>query len=250
MPCRGAPAGFDKALVDERWARDMDRVRTLERSGLQWEASRLLASMASDYAGLRTDEDVIEMNRQATALGATPMAAAQAKVQEREAREHDRRVTNALEVIADAFPADAVEPKELPAATIRNLDIAVLRRTAASGDTEAGLGAARVLAELNVQTGFYLPSEALRVGDDERARFYLAIAEAIDPNDGYAWYLRSSVAARMGQPHAAIDALTRAVTLGFRTVDVIEHDRAFDPIRRRAEFVSLLQRMRAAPTDQ
>ncbi len=241
---------MDRALVDERWTRDLDRVRTLESGGLQWEASRLLASMANDYAGLRTDADVIEMNRQATALGATPAASAQAKLQDREAREHERRLTRALAVLADAFPADAVEPREMPAATVRNLDIAVLRRTAASGDTEAALAAARVLAELNVQTGFYLPSEALRLGDDQRAAFYLAVAEAIDPNDGYAWYLRGAVAARAGRPRAAIDALTKAVALGFRTVAAVEHDRSFDPIRRRAEFVSLLQRMRAMPTDQ
>ncbi len=138
----------------------------------------------------------------------------------------------------------------MPAAAILNLDIAILRKAAARRDTEAGLAAGRVLAELNVQTGFYLPSEALRAGDDERARFYLAIAEAIDPDDSYAWYLRSAVSARMGQPQAAINALTRAVALGFRTIDAIEHDRSFDSIRRRAEFVALLERVRAAATDQ
>ena len=241
---------IDKALVDERWARDMDRAQSLESGGLPWEASRLLASMANDYAGLRPDEDVVEMNRRSAMLGATPVAVARAKMQDRAAREHDRRVRQALDVIAGAFPAGADQPRVMPAATIRNLDIAILRKAAALRDTEAGLAAARVLAELNVQTGFYLPSEALRAGDDERARFYLAIAEAIDPDDSYAWYLRSAVSARMGQPQAAINALTRAVALGFRTIDAIEHDRSFDSIRRRAEFVALLERVRAAATDQ
>ncbi len=83
---------IDKALVDERWARDMDRAQTLESGGLPWEASRLLASMANDYAGLRPDEDVVEMNRRSAVLAATPVAVAQAKRQDRAAREHDRRV--------------------------------------------------------------------------------------------------------------------------------------------------------------
>jgi poly(3-hydroxybutyrate) depolymerase len=241
--------GIDRKLVEERWSRDMDRAEGLEHDGRQWQASKLMAAMAADYAGLRpkdkdADEDeVSRIARRAAELGATQQALSQAKMQERAAREHDRHVEQALQVVAAAFPPRSSEPRATLAATILNLNVVRLRRAAATA-SEAGLSAARVLAELNVQTGFYLPVAAMRAGDDERAKYYLGIAHAIDPEDGYAWYLRAAISARMGQPQAAIDALDKAVSFGFRTVDAVEHDRSFTALRGRPDFIAVVRRMR------
>lgn len=248
MELRAMQAGdrpIDRALVDERWSRDLDRSRRFESEGQTWKAARLLSEMAGDYVKLRPAEDLASVARRARELAATPVVQDQARQQIRASRQHDQRVTRALEIIADAFPEEADLPAVPLGRVIRDLDIAGLRRTAA-GTTEEALDARRVLAELDVQTGFYLPVEAMTRGDDERAKFYLGLAEAVNPDDSYAWYLRAAVGARLRQTDRALAALNRAVALGFRTLDALEHDASFNHLRRNPEFLRVLDGLREA----
>jgi hypothetical protein len=67
----------------------------------------------------------------------------------------------------------------------------------------------------------------------------------IDPGDSYAWYLRARVHARSRRTAEAIEALSRAVEYGFRTVDLLEREAAFDSLRTRPDFQSLLAQVRA-----
>jgi hypothetical protein len=109
----------------------------------------------------------------------------------------------------------------------------------------AALDAKRVLAELDVQVGFYLPVGALRVDDDARAAFYLEVHAAIDPTDAFAFFLRGKTRARAGEHGPAIEALRRAVQLGFRSVDLIDTDPAFAAMRGRSELQALIAELRA-----
>lgn len=246
MELRAMKAGTrqaDAAFVDARWSRDLSRSASLEADGRLWQASRLLASMADDYAGLRPQDETADVVRRSRALGATEAAQAQARRQAREATQHAIRVNRALQIIGDAYPKDADGSVSPVAKVLLDLDITGLRRAAASRDEE-GLAAARLLAQLDVQTGFYLPVAALAAGDDQRARFYLDIAEAIRTDDAYAWYLRAVVHARMRQPARAVQALERAIGAGFRTVDALEHNAAFEALRQRPEFARVLDDLR------
>jgi tetratricopeptide (TPR) repeat protein len=241
---RGGHRPIDRAFVEERWTRDLDRSRTLETNGLPWEASQLLKAIANDYEGLKSAEEIAEVAARASRLGSLPEALKQAQLQQRASMDHDARVHRRLQVIAAAFPQSAEEPTITLAQTIWNLDIAKLRE-AARGQSEDALAAARVLAQLQVQTGFYLPEAALADGEYERARFYLGISEAIDPDDAYSWYLRAAVAARLKQPESAVAALKRAIALGFRTLDSVQHESAFDTVRKRADFAALIDELGA-----
>lgn len=237
--------GIDRSLVDELWSRDLERGRTLEARGLSWEASQLLGAIATDYEGLRPADEVADVKARAVSIGRAPQALEQARLQARAAADHDARVHRRLQIIAAAFPAAAKEPVVTVAQTVWNLDIARLRETVRSGQGEDAPGAARVLAQLHVQTGFYLAETALGEGEYERARFYLGIAEAIDPDEPYSWYLRAAVHARLQEANRAVAALKRAVTLGFRTRDAVEHDPAFDQLRKRPDFIAVLDGLRA-----
>lgn len=236
--------GIDPAIVDERWARDLERSRALEADGLDWEASGLLASMAADYAKLRPFEEVSEVSRRAGQLGSTPRARSQAQTQARAAARHDSRIERAMLIIADAYPPEAEMPAASVAATIKTLDLARLHLTVEGENIEEALAARRVLAELDVQAGLYLPVSAIRSNDYRRARFYLDIALAIRSDESYAWYLRAAVDARMRQPDRAIESLERAIALGFRTADALEQDPSFSSLRNRPEFVRLLNALR------
>jgi tetratricopeptide (TPR) repeat protein len=236
--------GIDRELVQERWTRDLDRSQTLEAGGLVWEASQLLKAMAGDYAGLRPAEEIAETAARADRLAKTLDGVRQAELLRRAAFDHDARVHRRLQIIAAAFPKTAEEPAITLAQTIWNLDIAKLR-DAARAQSDDALAAARVLAQLQVQTGFYLPEAALADGEYEHARFYLGIAEAIDPNEPYSWYLRSAVEARQKRFDQAVAALKRAVALGFRTLDAVEHDPAFDTLRQRSDFAAVVDELRA-----
>lgn len=247
MEVRAMKAGarpIDRTLVEERWTRDLERARTLEADGLVWEASQLLAAMADDYASLRSPDEIAEVSRRGQQLAQTSTALSQARRQQREAIDHDVRVNRRLQILAAAFPASAEEPVISVPQTVWNLDIEKLLKTA-RGASEEARAAGRVLAQLHVQTAFYLPAEALDQGKVERARFYLGIAEAIDPSDSYSWYLRAAVEARSRREGRALDALKRAVSLGFQTADALEHDASFARLRQLPEFAALVEQARA-----
>jgi predicted esterase len=249
MELRAMGAGLraiDRGVVDERWQRDRERVGTLEAEGLVWEASRLLASMAADYVRLRPEAEIAELTRRAKELGATRVARAQASLQEHAARQHESRIERAMEIVADAYPESADAPAVPLAKTLLDLGIARLRATARGADGDAARAASRVLAELDVQTGFYLPTSALRRKDVDRARYYLGLARAIDPDRAYTWFLTAAVEAQSKAPARALAALERAIDLGFRTIDALDHDPAFESLRKRPDFVGLVNRLREA----
>jgi tetratricopeptide (TPR) repeat protein len=246
MELRAMRAGqrpIDRGLVEERWTRDRERVQMLEDRGKLWEASQLLKSMADDYTTLRPSDEVAELVARAERLARTPQATDQSRRLVKEAEEHDRNVHRRLQVLAAAYPANADEPVAPVKHAVWNLDIPTLRETA-RGTSDEALAAGRVLAQLFVQTGFYLPTEALAKGDVERARYYLGIAEAIDPDDAHSWYLRAAVEARSKQYERSIAALKRALALGYRTTDALENEAAFTAMRDRPDFRALVEEAR------
>jgi len=235
----------DPALVDFSWDRDLHAVQTLEELGRPLGVLRRLEAMSRDYEGLRPADELASIATRARSLAAEPGVAREIRAHNTSAAAHDSRVSLAMQVLADAFPPGADAPAAPLAGVLASLDISRLMATASGRDHVAAFNARRILAELDVQTGFYLPVEAMREQDDERAMFYLDIARAINPGDPFAWYLRGSLFARARRPTEAIGALTRAVELGFRTPDALTHDKSFDAIRSREDFQALLARVRA-----
>lgn len=233
------------ALVQEAWWRDLADVERLRESDRPTAARRRLMAMARDYAGLQSADDMATISRLSVEVSSEPWLAAAVEAEVAAAAAHARRIEESMAIIAKAFPPATAQPVELPGATLNSLRVPLLLATASGRDQAAALDARRILSELDVQTGFYLPAAAMVDGDDTRAAFYLELAKTINPNDPYAWYLRASLSGRAGRTAEALDHLSRAVALGFRTLNALETDRAFDPLRGRPDFEALVARVRA-----
>jgi hypothetical protein len=236
---------IDRSLVDAMWMRELHDAATLEEAGRPFAAWLRLRAIARDYEGLRPQEEIAAIRLRGDRLSTLPGLQPDADAEARAAAWHDARVAAALRVVALAYPAGAVAPAHPVARTLAEMHVPELLADASSPDRARSLDARRVLAELDVRTGFYLPMEAMQAGDDGRAAFQLEIARAINPADSYAWFLRAKILARTGRTEEAIAALGLAVRNGFRTLDALEHDRAFGLLRRRRDFQRLVQQVRA-----
>jgi poly(3-hydroxybutyrate) depolymerase len=249
MELRAMKAGarsVDPALVEDAWWQSLHDVETLRETGRSAAATRRLMAMARDYSGLRSAGDMATISRLSFEVGSEPWLPTAVASEAAAAASHKARIEAAMVIIARAFPPAASLAIEPVNATLDRLGVPQLLALAGGRDQPAALDARRILSELDVQTGFYLPSAALQDGQPERAAFYLDLAKTINPTDPYAWYLRASVSARAGRTAEALELLSRAVSLGFRTLHAIETDRAFDPLRGDKEFKALVVKIRAS----
>ena len=253
MELRAMQAGLreaDRTLIDGWWWRDLHAAEYLEEAGQELSAAFRLHAVARDYAGLRSPAQMADVSARIARLNVNPLVSAGVRAREEGAARHVARIAESMRILASAFPKGAQTAVEPAAKTIERLGIPALLQSAAGPIPVAALDARRVLAELDVQTGFYLPVDALQDSDDQRAAFYLDIKTAIAPNDSFTAFLRGKILARAGQHSAAIDALRRAVQRGFRSVDLIDADKAFEPLRTRADFQAILNEVRASWEDR
>jgi hypothetical protein len=247
MELRAMQAGIrsaDQALLDAMWWRDLQAAEMIEEAGRLPVAARRFASMARDYEGLRPADDIVMVKARSASLDAEPRLAIVADNERASAAAHAQRVAEAMKAIAQAFPVGAGAPARPLASAVENVGIPTLLSVAAGRDQTAALDARRVLAELDVQTGFYLPLDALEHDDDARAMYYLDLAQAINATDPFAWFLRAKIHARGHRSADALAALERAVALGFRTLSALEQDPAFDDLRSQPGFATLVDRVR------
>jgi hypothetical protein len=232
------------ALVDAHWTRDQRAVEMFEDRDRLRAASRRLAQMARDFDGLKPAAAIDQATASSEAFAAEARSQAEDEAEQRAKAWHAERLDRALEALARAYPALSVTAAAPVADTIEAMGLRELLPIARQSRGEAALAARRVLAELEVQTGFYLPMQAMARGDDDRARYYLYLAEVIDPAEPYPWFLRARIAARGGALPEAIASLRAAVDHGFRSLDPLEHDAAFEPLRARKDFQDLVARVR------
>jgi predicted esterase len=222
MELRAMKAGsrpVDVAIVDEAWWQDLQEVESRREAGRTGAARRRLLAMSRDYDGLRPAEDLQLVFRLSVEVSSEPWQASTAEAEGAAAAAHKARIDESMAIIAKAFPANLSQPVESEGSAIARLRVPE-RLAAASGTDQAAAGA------------------------DRRAAYYLELARAVNPDDPFAWYLRASLSARAGRGEEAMTHLSRAVSLGFRTLDALESNKAFDPLRTRPEFQSLVAQVR------
>jgi regulator of sirC expression with transglutaminase-like and TPR domain len=122
---------------------------------------------------------------------------------------------------------------------------ALRERARHAGSEEERLSAQRILANLRVQTAFYLPRRFLEAGDWARAVLLLSVAAEIDPDAPSVYYDRAAAHARAGEPGPALADLQRAVDRGFRRFDALEADPDFARLRETAAFRDWLTQAKA-----
>ena len=144
----------DAAAIAALYAQDLARARALEAEGRAADASVRYGWIARDFRGL---SDVAEAEAKAAELGGS----AHVRKALKDARRRDERDRATLRdlsrKLSRAFAAAELPPAGLVASELK---IPALKTRAASADSaEERLSAERILANLRVQTSFYVPEK-------------------------------------------------------------------------------------------
>lgn len=230
----------DPQLVEAWWQRDEAAALAALSAGRYVEASRRLATMRRDFDGLRETADA---ERHATRIPAATLKD-QLKRRQADGRASREWMRHVMGVISESFPEGADAPARSSAELADALDLERLKRTAAGSPGEPALEARRRLNEIEVQLGFYLPTEAATSADPRRAGYYLSVAHRVDDRSPVSWYLLARMSARLGARGDVVSALRRAYDTGFRDAALLEADPAFERYRSDAGFAAVLTEIR------
>lgn len=229
----------DPQLVEAWWQRDESAALSALAAGRYVDASRRLLAMARDFGGLRETADA---DRHAARIPSTALKD-HLKRRQADARASREWMRHVMAVISESFPEGADAPVRSPAELADALDLERLKRTAAGPSGEAG-EAQRRLNEIEVQLGFYLPTEAADAADPRRAGYYLSVAHRIDDRSPVSWYLLARMSARLSARDDVVTALRRAYDAGFRDAALLEADPAFERYRSDGGFAGILAQLR------
>ena len=226
-------------LAAKLFSASLDRADALSASGRIAQGWTAYTHAAEDFRGL---VDVAPAEKKAGSLGAS----AEVRRAVRERRTATNATGAALRRLSQKIQAAARDP-EIPAAAALSAELGIpaLKHRAASGAPEERLSAERLLANLRVETSFYLPEDLLARGDVAHARLLLSLAAEIDPDDPRIDYNLAGADARTGQTRRARRELERAVEKGFRRFDLLDQDPDFASLRTDPEFQTWLSVVRA-----
>ena len=236
----------DASIIDELWAGDLAQARQAETERRIADAFHTWSAMKADYAGLH---DVAEAERKAAELGASE--ALKREIAAREAR--NKRDTDYLAETPNILKRAMRGDSEIPPTGARvaaELEIPEWRKRAASTDIEESLSAKRVLNTLLVQTGYYLPKLFTERKEHDNAILMLSIAAEIMPESAEIWLELATAHARKGKAgrKRALEALDKAVSLGWTDRTRIDQEPAFDELREDERFREIVGKISAAKT--
>ncbi len=232
----------DPALMARLLRKRTDEARALEASAspggrtdayLAWRD--LAADVTGDITGLA---EMSEAAVRAAALGADQGVRAELAARDRRDRRDLESIERARQALA-SVPADEVSSSlgRLLAA----LRIKELQKKATGADRAESLSAERLLSQIEVQTGFYLPQALLEKKEWARAALFLEIATTIRPQNEDSWYRLAQARAQGGNRKRALEALNRAIQEGFRDPAAIESDPLLAPLHAEAGFRAAIE---------
>jgi tetratricopeptide (TPR) repeat protein len=126
-----------------------------------------------------------------------------------------------------------------------NLHIRDLTRIARQPDEE-GVAAQRCLNSLYSALSFYLPLDDLPEQRYSQVAASYELATMIRDDNVVVWYNLACVRALLGQKNDAVEALAKALELGFDNSELLKTDPDLDPLRSRDDFKVLLMSARSA----
>ena len=222
----------DAALAGRLLAEDLKYVARLEASGRIVDARRSLQTIVGTYATLA---DASAAERRARELDQDARLA-RARKDEQRKDERERSLTRsaaaALATITgdeEPFARDLIEKARIP----------TILRTARQPGYE-GESAQRALETIFVQASFYMPEALEQQRRFSRAAVALEIASAIHPDRPFVWLNLAGARAMAGFKKPALEALEKAIELGFRDADTLTRDERFVSLRTTPEYVRLM----------
>lgn len=114
-----------------------------------------------------------------------------------------------------------------------------LKRRVTKGDYE-GIVAQRVLERIWTHTSFYMARDLLAQKRYRDAMTSLSVAVDIRDDSSFAWYNLACAAARSGSKKRALEALEKAIALGFRDAAHIASDEDLESIRKDPKYIELM----------
>lgn len=238
----------DAAIIDALWAQDLEQARRAEAAGRIADAFHTWSALKTSYAGLR---DTAEAERKVAELGGS--AALRREIAAREERmERDKAyLAEAPRILGRAINADPEGPPATAARIAHELAVSEWQKRAASADVEESLAARRVINTLMAQTNSYLPTMLLERKDYDTAALMFSVAAEIRPESPAPWLGIAAAHARKGKAgrKRALEALDKAVALGFANRAWIDGEAAFDGLRQDERFREILAKMAPASGD-
>jgi len=229
----------DPVLVAALFDKDMARAQGLEREGRPLQAMRRYQAIARTFDGLR---EVDEAKTRAGALA--PSAAAMRKEEERWDTFEERYLRRDLPPVVFAIRSSETP---LPLAKLlSDLKLPDLQRQARE-DSYAGIAARRILEAVYAESSFYLSRDLFQKKEHARAALALQVAAAIKDADPIVQYNLACALALTGRRRQAIEALERAVELGYRDRRQLEEDPDLAALRGEKAYGAILQQLSAGP---
>lgn len=223
----------DPELLETVFSNEVKMAEELSAAGHELDAAQQLDAIARTFDGLL---DTADVRARAAELEASPEARRQRKEEKRwKAFEH-RSTERLASQIAVLKSADLPPTPEQMA---RELHLEELLRRAETDGAE-GEAVQRVLNNYSSQLGFYLTRDFLASKQWDRAAVSLELTLAINDTSPVAWYNLACCRALLRRQTAAVEALARAVELGFDNTDLLANDPDLDSLRDRADFNALL----------
>jgi hypothetical protein len=131
---------------------------------------------------------------------------------------------------------------------VEELEIPRLRaRASAVPPSEDALAADRLLAEIFVQTGFYLPRGYRGEKNYTRAILCVSVAAQARPDSPYPLYERAALEALSGLGERSIEDLQGAVSRGYADGEELARDEDFASLRGSERFRALVARLKTSP---
>jgi predicted esterase len=217
------------------------RAAALEGSGRTMSAIVEYDRAIADLHGIA---DTSRMEEARAALNASPAGRRARKEEVQRTAEDDAFRSRLTGVWAEIKSGDPLPVARL----VEELEIPRLRaRAAAVPPSEDGLAADRLLSEIFVQTGFYLPRGYRGEKNYARAILCVSVAAEARPESPYPRYERAALEALSGQPERALDDLEAAVSRGYGDGEELGRDEDFAALRGSARFRALVGRLKASP---
>ena len=230
----------NEALAQELAAADVAAARKLEDAGRPLDAMRRWEAVVRTFDGL---VDVSAAREAAARLARDPRVKGAEKAERRADR--DEQAYDA--VLTRGFAELRNTDRPMPAARLASmLQIERLLAEAKGTDADA-LSARRRLASAFVNLWFYIPRELVEAKLYARAATSLEIAARIQPKRPALWYNLACARSQANDRSSALDALAKAIDLGFADAHLIATDADLDSLRNDPRFAEIARRAGPPP---